>query len=105
MRRTERRFGRFYRMIALPHGANGEAAQASMQDGVLQIRMPIADLQTRGRSISVQEGHAATQALQQDDAQQAMLQPAQSAQPAQPAQSAQPAQASQPTAAPLQSLH
>ena len=55
--RTERRFGRFYRMIALPHGADAETAQASMQDGVLQIRMPIADLQTHGRNIQIHERH------------------------------------------------
>jgi hypothetical protein len=67
-----------------------------MQDGVLQIRMPIADLQTRGRNIAVQEGHAATPALQQDDAAQALPQQT---------QPAQATQAAQPTATPPQSLH
>lgn len=54
IRRSERRFGRFYRMISLPHGTDAEAAQARMQDGVLQVWMPISDIQSRGHVIEIQ---------------------------------------------------
>jgi HSP20 family molecular chaperone IbpA len=39
-RRIERVCGRFERAIALPEGARPEDAQATMNDGVLEIRMP-----------------------------------------------------------------
>ena len=41
-RRTERRYGSFYRVIPLPEGADAEQAQAQMKDGVLQITVPLA---------------------------------------------------------------
>jgi HSP20 family molecular chaperone IbpA/uncharacterized membrane protein len=62
IRRSERRFGRFYRMITLPHGTDADAATATMQDGVLQIRMPLADIQSRGRIIEIQDTSAEPQA-------------------------------------------
>lgn len=40
-RRTERSYGHFYRMIALPDGADPEGAAATMRDGVLEITMPM----------------------------------------------------------------
>jgi HSP20 family protein len=40
-RRTERRYGSFFRSIPLPEGAEAENAQASMKDGVLEIRIPL----------------------------------------------------------------
>lgn len=40
-RRSERCYGRFYRMIPLPHGVEPDQARASLQDGVLQIRIPM----------------------------------------------------------------
>jgi len=40
-RRSERRYGSFYRTIPLPEGAEAENAQASMKDGVLEIRVPL----------------------------------------------------------------
>lgn len=41
-RRTERRYGSFYRVIPLPEGADAEQAQAQMKDGVLEITVPLA---------------------------------------------------------------
>jgi HSP20 family protein len=39
-RRSERRYGSFYRSVALPEGVNAESAQAEMKDGVLEITLP-----------------------------------------------------------------
>jgi len=46
-RRSERRYGSFYRGIPLPEGADSEKAEARMRDGVLEITVPIAAKQTR----------------------------------------------------------
>jgi HSP20 family protein len=40
-RRSERRYGSFYRSIALPEGADAEQAQARMKEGVLEITIPM----------------------------------------------------------------
>lgn len=40
-RRSERRYGRFYREIALPESVDAEKADARMQDGVLEITFPV----------------------------------------------------------------
>ena len=64
-RRSERRFGRFYRMIALPHGAMADSAQATMQNGVLLIQMPVTDMQARGRSLEIGEGATVPQQAMQ----------------------------------------
>lgn len=54
-RRSERSYGRFYRMIPLPAGVDTEAAQASMRDGVLEIIVPVpASVERRGRRIDIQ---------------------------------------------------
>ena len=37
--RSERRYGAFRRVIALPDGADPESAKASFRDGVLEIRL------------------------------------------------------------------
>ncbi len=42
-RRSERRYGSFYRAVALPEGVDAEAAEASMKDGVLEVTFPIAE--------------------------------------------------------------
>jgi HSP20 family protein len=41
-RRTEVRYGSFYRALPLPDGVNVEQAQAQMKDGVLEITIPLA---------------------------------------------------------------
>jgi HSP20 family protein len=40
--RTECRYGRFYRSIPLPEGANAENATASYDNGVLEVIIPVA---------------------------------------------------------------
>lgn len=56
-RKSERSYGRFYRMIPLPSGVDPDSAQASMRDGVLEITIPIpARTQRRGRRIDIQPG-------------------------------------------------
>lgn len=53
-RRSERSYGHFYRVISLPAGARGEAASASLQDGLLEITVPVAEGGGKGRRIEVQ---------------------------------------------------
>jgi HSP20 family protein len=55
MRRSERSYGRFYRMIPLPDGANTEQAKASFQDGVLEVKIPIEQQKSRSRQIQIGE--------------------------------------------------
>lgn len=52
MRRSERTYGTFRRVIPLPPGANVEAAEARFENGVLEIDIPIAQ-QSRSRRIDV----------------------------------------------------
>ena len=40
-RRSERRYGSFYRAIPLPEGAQAEKAEARMKEGVLEITIPL----------------------------------------------------------------
>jgi HSP20 family molecular chaperone IbpA len=53
-RRSERAYGHFYRVISLPPGARGEAASASLQDGLLEITVPLTEGGRNGRRIEVQ---------------------------------------------------
>jgi len=46
--RSERSYGRFYRMIPLPEGAESDKAKAQFKDGVLQVRVPLSE-QARGK--------------------------------------------------------
>ena len=39
--RSERTYGRFYRMIPLPQGAQTDKAKAEFKNGVLEVRVPI----------------------------------------------------------------
>jgi HSP20 family protein len=50
-RRSERRYGSFYRSIPLPDGADAEQAQARMKEGVLEITIPLA--QKQGRRLQI----------------------------------------------------
>lgn len=52
-RRSERSYGRFYRMIPLPDGAQTEQAKAEFKDGVLRVRVPISEERRRGRQIPI----------------------------------------------------
>ena len=50
--RSERRFGAFYRVIELPAAAGTDQAKASLNNGVLEIRMPAAPT-VAGRPIEI----------------------------------------------------
>ena len=53
-RHSERSYGHFYRVISLPAGAQGDAASASLQDGMLEVTVPVAEGGRNGRRIEVQ---------------------------------------------------
>jgi len=52
--RSERSYGRFYRLISLPEGANAEQARANLNNGVLEIAVPVPETQRRRRQIPVE---------------------------------------------------
>jgi HSP20 family protein len=53
--RTEFRYGSFSRSVTLPPGANEDDVQASYQDGVLEVRVPLGD-ETATRKVPVSRG-------------------------------------------------
>ena len=55
IRRSERSYGSFRRVIPLPPGANTEAAEARFQNGVLEIEIPVQQ-QSRSRRLEVRSG-------------------------------------------------
>jgi HSP20 family protein len=57
-RRSERRYGSFYRSIPLPEGAQTEQARAEFKDGVLEVSVPIPASQKRGREVPIEAGTA-----------------------------------------------
>jgi len=59
MRRVERTYGSFRRVIPLPPGANTDAAQARFENGVLEIVIPRPQ-QSRSRRLDVQSGGTST---------------------------------------------
>jgi HSP20 family protein len=59
--RSEIEYGRFYRLIPLPEGANVDQAQARLNNGVLEVMIPMAEERPQRRSIPVETGGQATQ--------------------------------------------
>ena len=55
--RTEIRYGRFYRVIPLPAGANVEQAKAKFENGVLEVTLPLAE-EAKPRRIQVESSTA-----------------------------------------------
>lgn len=55
IRRSERAYGRFYRSILLPDGANTDQIKAEMKNGVLEIKVPLAESKQTSREIPVTE--------------------------------------------------
>ena len=55
---SERSYGRFYRAIPLPEGANIDKAIAELVNGTLEISIPIPENQANRRQIPVQEGQS-----------------------------------------------
>jgi len=45
--RSERSYGRFYRFIPLPDGAQADKAKAEFKNGILEVHMPVAEQQNR----------------------------------------------------------
>jgi HSP20 family protein len=60
--RSERSYGSFSRSVPLPEGADPEKAEASFENGVLEIRMPLQEGATRGRRIEIKGGASAKSA-------------------------------------------
>jgi HSP20 family protein len=59
---SERRYGEFYREIALPEGANAEQARAQFRDGVLEVTIPVPQQASKRREIPISSGETATSA-------------------------------------------
>jgi HSP20 family protein len=53
-RRSERRYGSFYRAIPLPDYVDAEKAEARMKDGVLNITLPITEARRQARRLEIQ---------------------------------------------------
>jgi HSP20 family protein len=60
VRRTERRYGRFTRSIALPEAARTEEVQASFRNGVLEITMPLSQSSQQRRIVQIQNASGET---------------------------------------------
>ena len=54
VRRTELRYGQFYRAIPLPDGADTDNARAEFRNGVLQVTVPVAEKKSNVRQVPVQ---------------------------------------------------
>jgi len=54
VRRSEIRYGQFYRAIPLPDGADPQQARAEFQNGMLKITVPVAQKKSNARQIPVQ---------------------------------------------------
>jgi HSP20 family protein len=54
--RSEIEYGRFYRLIPLPEGANVDQTQARLNNGVLEVMIPMAEERRQRRSVPVESG-------------------------------------------------
>jgi HSP20 family protein len=54
VRRTERMYGRFYRVIPLPEGANTAEARARFENGVLEVTVPVTERQSNRRQLTLE---------------------------------------------------
>lgn len=55
-RRSERMYGRFLRVIALPEGAKVNDAQARFENGVLEVTVPVTTPEAKRRQIPIESG-------------------------------------------------
>jgi HSP20 family protein len=53
--RSERSYGSFYRSIPLPDGVNGEEAQATFRNGVLEVTIPVTQQHARSRQLDIRD--------------------------------------------------
>jgi len=51
--RSERSYGRFYRLIPIPEHAKADQAKAEFKDGVLRIRVPLPEHEANKRQIPI----------------------------------------------------
>ena len=51
--RSERSYGRFYRLIPLPEGAESDKAKAEFKNGILTVQVPISEQKRKGRQIQI----------------------------------------------------
>jgi HSP20 family protein len=51
--RSERVYGRFYRLIPLPEGADPDKAKAEFSNGVLHVRVPLSETHRKSRQIPI----------------------------------------------------
>src|SRR5260370_5702934 len=63
IRRTELRYGQFYRAIPLPEGDVVEQARAEIKDGVLQVSVPVPQAQSNVRQIPIETTGSSQSAL------------------------------------------
>jgi HSP20 family protein len=52
---TERHYGKFYRSIALPEGAQVDQVKAELNNGVLEIKVPVAEPKTKMKNVPIAE--------------------------------------------------
>lgn len=53
--RTERNYGRFFRQIPLPDGAKTDKANAVFTNGVLEVKIPVARVETQTRKLEIKD--------------------------------------------------
>jgi HSP20 family protein len=53
---SERTYGKFYRAVPLPEGANVEGTAAQFNNGVLEVAMPVAEAKAKAKEIPVTSG-------------------------------------------------
>ena len=51
--RSERTYGRFYRHVPMPEGADPEKASAQFKDGVLHVRVPLSEQHRKAKEIPI----------------------------------------------------
>ena len=59
---TERSYGHFFRQIPLPEGANTEKANATFTNGVLEVKIPVAKMESTARKLEIKEPEKASKA-------------------------------------------
>jgi HSP20 family protein len=69
LRRTERRYGQFYRRISLPEAADVDKAKATFRSGVLEVGIPVPQQKDERRSIPIQTEAASTQTAPRSEGQ------------------------------------
>lgn len=51
--RSERSYGRFYRSIPLPDGAKTDQIEAELNNGILEVKVPLAEVPQKSRQIPI----------------------------------------------------